>query len=329
MAKKTTTKKAATKKAKKTATKKKTAKTKISPDVTKKEQLKNDNSSQKGVFIAIAIALLVIIGIALLYRNDTTVSQEKSIEEFRIVQNQPLVFSLESTGNRIQIQQETTNYLEFLCELNGIEPNEREIMQEIVLREILYFNAQEKGIEAVNTVSEEMFNQQLGGIGLTYQEFMQLYGNEINKDYVIQEYFNQEILRNVGTTEAKEASHILVCFQGTMFCEQNRTRENALQIINDIYAEIVQNPDAFDVYAQTASDDPSGGYLGVVERGMMVPEFEEALFSATEDLVAPFETDFGFHIIRVEDRIEIPDENSALGALDSLRRAILEATNLN
>jgi len=51
----------------------------------------------------------------------------------------------------------------------------------------------------------------------------------------------------------------------------------------------------------TASD---GGYIGVIERGLMVEEFEEAAFNANKgDVVGPVKTSYGYHIIEVLDKL--------------------------
>jgi len=46
---------------------------------------------------------------------------------------------------------------------------------------------------------------------------------------------------------------------------------------------------------------PDGGDLGCVIRGQFVPEFEEAAFAGEAgEVVGPVETQFGFHLIRIE-----------------------------
>jgi peptidyl-prolyl cis-trans isomerase D len=64
----------------------------------------------------------------------------------------------------------------------------------------------------------------------------------------------------------------------------------------------------FGVLARTSSDDPSsssmGGDMGFVERGVTVPEFENAIFSIPLNTVSdPIRSaDFGYHIVRVSER---------------------------
>ncbi len=62
--------------------------------------------------------------------------------------------------------------------------------------------------------------------------------------------------------------------------------------------------------AQRNSDDRKsaleGGDLGWVSKGNMVPQFEEAMLAARiGEISQPFRTEFGFHILQVQDRREI------------------------
>jgi peptidyl-prolyl cis-trans isomerase D len=68
----------------------------------------------------------------------------------------------------------------------------------------------------------------------------------------------------------------------------------------------LQAGEEFDSVARETTDDSasreSGGDLGFFRRGQMVPEFEEAAFAATPgELVGPVRSNFGFHVIRVEE----------------------------
>lgn len=70
----------------------------------------------------------------------------------------------------------------------------------------------------------------------------------------------------------------------------------------------------FAAVAKEHSEDPGskdkGGDLGWVKKGMMVPDFETALFAMKDgELVGPIETDFGWHLIRL-DEIKAPTVRS-------------------
>jgi peptidyl-prolyl cis-trans isomerase C len=65
---------------------------------------------------------------------------------------------------------------------------------------------------------------------------------------------------------------------------------------------------SFEEAAQLYSKCPSknnGGSLGYFGKGMMVPEFEEAAFGLNVGTLSkPVQTQFGYHIILVEDKKE-------------------------
>lgn len=62
----------------------------------------------------------------------------------------------------------------------------------------------------------------------------------------------------------------------------------------------------FEALAKRFSKCPSkskGGNLGWFGKGDMVPEFEQACFSAQKgEIVGPVKTEFGYHIIRINDQ---------------------------
>lgn len=82
----------------------------------------------------------------------------------------------------------------------------------------------------------------------------------------------------------------------------------AEQKINDLYEQLRQDAD-FASLAATYSDDPGsagrGGDLDWVSEGQMVPEFEEMMKRTPEgDFSTPFKSQFGWHILKVEDTRE-------------------------
>ncbi|WP_075720705.1 peptidylprolyl isomerase [Roseburia sp. 499] len=76
---------------------------------------------------------------------------------------------------------------------------------------------------------------------------------------------------------------------------------------NDIAKEIADGL-AFEEAAKKYSTCPSkeqGGDLGYFSRGQMVPEFEKAAFEGEiGKVIGPVQTQFGYHLIRVEDKKE-------------------------
>ncbi|MEE2762477.1 MAG: peptidylprolyl isomerase [Pseudomonadota bacterium] len=76
--------------------------------------------------------------------------------------------------------------------------------------------------------------------------------------------------------------------------------------IRDIYQQLTDGAD-FAELAREHSDDPvsgsDGGNLGWVSRGQMVPAFEQAMLEADlNELRGPFRSQFGWHILQVQER---------------------------
>jgi peptidyl-prolyl cis-trans isomerase D len=106
----------------------------------------------------------------------------------------------------------------------------------------------------------------------------------------------------LGSPELRRASHILVAVPaGADAAKKMAARNKAEKML----AEIRQQPARFEVLARTQSDDPGAaaqaGSLGDFPRGAMVKPFEDAVFSMKPgEIRGPVETDFGFHIIRLD-----------------------------
>lgn len=75
---------------------------------------------------------------------------------------------------------------------------------------------------------------------------------------------------------------------------------------NDVLSQIKAGEQSFAELAQKYSEDTTaseGGYLGVFPRGVMVEEFEEAVFSLEPGEVSDLvKTPYGYHIIKLEDK---------------------------
>lgn len=110
-------------------------------------------------------------------------------------------------------------------------------------------------------------------------------------DSEIKEYFenNRETFKSEESVSAK---HILV-----------DSEEIALSIKKEIEAGL-----SFEEAAMEKSNCPSkaqGGSLGSFTKGRMVPEFEEAAFTLEVGIVSePVKTQFGYHLIKVEEKNE-------------------------
>lgn len=114
-------------------------------------------------------------------------------------------------------------------------------------------------------------------------------------------YYAQHAKRFVRN-ELVYASHIL--FAITERVPLALLRQKAEETLR----ELQQTPDTFEALARQFSNCPSagvGGSLGQLARGDTVPEFEAALFDATDIGILPrlVRTRYGFHLVRVDRRV--------------------------
>ena len=82
--------------------------------------------------------------------------------------------------------------------------------------------------------------------------------------------------------------------------------DNAAHLKADALLKQIQGGANFGDLAKKNSDDPgskdSGGELGFVQRGRMVPEFDAAIFSLKAGESKVVKTQFGYHVVQVEER---------------------------
>lgn len=112
--------------------------------------------------------------------------------------------------------------------------------------------------------------------------------------------FYEQNLQRFSTPEERRASHILIAVNN------EKTDTDAKKEADEIYKQLQADPSKFAQLAKSKSADPGsarqGGDLGFFQKGMMVPEFDNAVFSGKKgDLIAPVKTQFGYHIIKIVD----------------------------
>lgn len=136
------------------------------------------------------------------------------------------------------------------------------------------------------------------------------------------EIYEEDIKDYYNTNEAKffikkqyQASHILIKSDAQLPFGEDLSDEEKEKLLDEadagargkaeeILKQIRDGAD-FGEMAKKYSDDPgsgaNGGSLGQFSKGMMVPEFEEALDRLSPgELGSPVQTVFGFHIIRLD-----------------------------
>jgi parvulin-like peptidyl-prolyl isomerase len=109
--------------------------------------------------------------------------------------------------------------------------------------------------------------------------------------------------RGDATRSVVRARHILIAFNK----HDPVDRERALKQITELRERIVNGEDFAQIAADYSQDPLSarrGGDLNYAERGAYTADFENYVWTAPiGELSDVIETDFGFHLIRVEDRV--------------------------
>ncbi|MGA0128642.1 MAG: SurA N-terminal domain-containing protein [Burkholderiales bacterium] len=103
--------------------------------------------------------------------------------------------------------------------------------------------------------------------------------------------------------EQRRASHILISVTDNTDDSQWK---KAKEKVDSVLTKVKANPKNFSALAKEFSNDPgsaeNGGDLGLFEKGFMVKEFEDAAFGAKiGEIVGPVKTEYGYHIIRVDE----------------------------
>lgn len=107
-----------------------------------------------------------------------------------------------------------------------------------------------------------------------------------------------------------KASHILISYEGATRAnpEVKRTKEEAEEEAERLLREAKKSGVVFSELARDNSDGPSapnGGDLGYFQRGVMVPEFNDFAFANSVGTIGLVETDFGFHVIKIDDKEDV------------------------
>lgn len=125
-------------------------------------------------------------------------------------------------------------------------------------------------------------------------------GAKLSDDELRKAYDSQ--LAKYSTPEERRASHILIAVAKDAPPEAKAAAKARTEAL---IAKLKAAPKSFGEVAKAESADPgsarSGGDLGFFGRGIMAKPFEEAAFGGTVGaIVGPVETEYGFHVIRVD-----------------------------
>ncbi len=137
----------------------------------------------------------------------------------------------------------------------------------------------------------------------------QALADELTKDLPVSAATLREIYAQNPNYDKVRSAHVLLA-----------TKQQA----DSVLAQVKADPSQFAALAKKFSTDTSnkdkGGDLGLVGRGSFVKEFEDAVFAAKAGTVLTVKTQFGFHVVKVVERVT----TSLAEATPELRRMALQ-----
>jgi len=188
-------------------------------------------------------------------------------------------------ANMIQQQSREINYLQFddINYLSDIKVSEEQVKEYYELNGSRYKHPEMVSISYVE-LTEDALSKSI----------------EVDEAAVRQLY--DDYVKSLTSKEQRKARHILIGLAADADAETQKEKKAK---IDDLLSRITKG-ESFDVIAKENSEDPgsanNGGELGWVSKGMMVPEFEDALFKLKKGEVSGVvKSSFGYHIIRFDD----------------------------
>ncbi|MCV6628611.1 MAG: SurA N-terminal domain-containing protein [Flavobacteriaceae bacterium] len=139
---------------------------------------------------------------------------------------------------------------------------------------------------------------------------MQMQVGSVYGPYRDGDYFKVARMMGRRKNGSVKASHILIAYQGAQSANESitRSKEDAASRAKELLAEAKKDVEKFGDLAKENSDGPSasrGGDLGFFQQGQMVGPFNDFAFNNDTGTIGMVETDFGFHIVHIEDKEEI------------------------
>jgi len=182
-------------------------------------------------------------------------------------------------------------------------PNKRQFAEQIVRVRIMSDEARKRKLDQNPAVQRQIELQKDNLLANTL--FQDMTANAHVDDATARQYFEE----HKSEYEAIHARHILIRAKGSPLPAQpgkkELTEEEALAKAQEIHKKLVAGED-FASLAKTESDDArsaaKGGDLGSFKRDQMVPAFAQAAFGlAVGQVSEPVKTQFGYHLIKVEE----------------------------
>jgi peptidyl-prolyl cis-trans isomerase C len=176
----------------------------------------------------------------------------------------------------------------------------------------------------LNHSDENDFNETMTKFKITHECIRKRLKAKLLIQHYIQEHFKANVsfseadlkefydehIEQFKTKEMARVSHILI---------KGNNADSKLKA--DEVASKINSPEDFHHHAATCSNCPSGcnsGDLGFIQRGKMIEELDNAIFSMKVNEVSePIHTTFGYHILLITDK-----RNATVASFDEIKETL-------
>lgn len=175
------------------------------------------------------------------------------------------------------------------------EEGKKQLLEQVISFELMSKFGEELGLDKAKDYQDTVK-------ALAKELLTQVTINKVLSDITVTDDEIKKFYDDNKTSFAEEptvtAKHILVA-----------TKEEADNVKSEIASGSLSFEDAAAKYS-TCPSNAEGGSLGSFQRGMMVPEFEDAAFNAEIGVVTePVQTQFGYHLVLVENKSESKEKS--------------------
>lgn len=212
--------------------------------------------------------------------------KEEQVKPFEVKPGNPTVAVVDGKDvKRVDVY----NYIQTLPQdMQNLPPNAIYplALEQVINARLIQNRAEKADLEQDELVQEQLDaarQQIIRNVYIQREIDSKIKDSELKKKY-------DEFIKEFGNIQERQASHILV-----------ETEEEAKELITQLndgadFAELAREH-------STGPSGSNGGDLGWFAKQDMVPEFAEAAFSMKKGDVsnAPVQTQFGFHVIKVND----------------------------
>lgn len=261
------------------------------------------NKRSKHLLVLTLIFMVILVGTACTNNGDTPKGDDESLNDNIVatVNGEPI---MKDELYDIMLKQGGQQALDMLISSKIVDLEADKVNVEVTEEDI------NKEVEklAKNYGGEDALNTVLLEYGYTIDDIKEDMEMNIKIKKLLEPQISiseEELLtvfeanKEMFTVQEKvEARHILVETE-----EEAKTVKDKLTAGGD-FEQLAKE------YSTDTSNNEQGGYLGYFVRGKMVPEFENAAFTlGINEISDPVKTSFGYHIIKVEDKVEAKEAN--------------------